>query len=88
LGNHEAQLSDYDWLQYSVRAGVRALCVNPGKTIFQRLIAENCPIITTVITDEEQMRGWLDLVARSTKLEAQARACQMLHQHTLILSKN
>jgi tRNA(fMet)-specific endonuclease VapC len=58
-----------------------------GKTVFQRLIASNSPLATTVITYEEQMRGWLDLIARATKFDAQVRGYQLLHQHTLNYQK-
>jgi tRNA(fMet)-specific endonuclease VapC len=58
-----------------------------GKTVFQRLIANNSPLTTTVITYEEQMRGWLDLLARATKFDAQVRSYQLLHQHTLNYQK-
>ncbi|WP_242041560.1 type II toxin-antitoxin system VapC family toxin [Alkalinema sp. FACHB-956] len=29
------------------------------------------------------MRGWLDLIARATKFDAQVRGYQLLHQHAL-----
>jgi tRNA(fMet)-specific endonuclease VapC len=58
-----------------------------GRIIFQRLISTNSPLATTVITYEEQMRGWLDLIARATKFEAQVRGYQLLHQHTLNYQK-
>lgn len=58
-----------------------------GKIIFQRMMKMNHPLATTVITYEEQMRGWLDLIARATKFEAQLRGYQLLHQHTLNYQK-
>jgi tRNA(fMet)-specific endonuclease VapC len=58
-----------------------------GRIIFQRLISTNSPLATTVITYEEQMRGWLDLIARATKFDAQVRGYQLLHQHTLNYQK-
>lgn len=58
-----------------------------GKTIVQRLITTNSPLATTVITYKEQMRGWLDLIARATKFDAQVRGYQLLHQHALNYQK-
>jgi tRNA(fMet)-specific endonuclease VapC len=54
-----------------------------GRVILQRLINNNATPATTIVTYEEQMRGWLDLLARATKFEAQVRAYQLLHQHTV-----
>lgn len=59
-----------------------------GKTIVQRLITTNSPLATTVITYKEQMRGWLDLIARATKFDAQVRGYQLLHQHALNYQKS
>jgi tRNA(fMet)-specific endonuclease VapC len=72
---------DTDYMSLIQRGG------DDGRVIFQRLISRNVALTTTVITYEEQMRGWLDLIARATKFEAQARAYQLLHQHTLNYQK-
>jgi c-di-AMP phosphodiesterase-like protein len=58
-----------------------------GKTIFQKLIITNSPLATTAVTYEEQMRGWLDLIARATKFDAQVRDYQLLHRLTLNYQK-
>jgi tRNA(fMet)-specific endonuclease VapC len=58
-----------------------------GRVIFQRLISTHSPLATTVITYEEQMRGWLDLIARATQFAPQVRGYQLLHQHTLNYQK-
>jgi tRNA(fMet)-specific endonuclease VapC len=70
-------LLDTDYMSLIQRGG------SDGKTIFQRLITINQALATTVVTYEEQMRGWLDLIARATKFDAQVRGYQLLHQHTL-----
>lgn len=41
-----------------------------GQELFRRLMSSNITPATTIVTYEEQMRGWLDLLARSTKFEA------------------
>jgi tRNA(fMet)-specific endonuclease VapC len=69
-------LLDTDYLSLIQRGNL------DGKMVFQRLIANNSPLATTIITYEEQMRGWLDLIARATKFDAQVRGYQLLHQHT------
>jgi tRNA(fMet)-specific endonuclease VapC len=74
-------LLDTDYMSLIQRGGP------DGKTIFQRLITANRPLSTTVVTYEEQMRGWLDLIARATKFDTQVRGYQLLHQHTLNYQK-
>ena len=74
-------LLDTDYMSLIQRGGPA------GATIVQRLITTNSPIATTVITYEEQMRGWLDLIARATKFDAQVRGYHFLHQHTLNYQK-
>ena len=54
-----------------------------GQALFRHLMSSNISPATTIVTYEEQMRGWLDLLARSTKFEAQVRAYELLHQHTV-----
>jgi tRNA(fMet)-specific endonuclease VapC len=54
-----------------------------GRMVLQRLLSSNATPVTTVITYEEQMRGWLDLLARAAKFDAQVRAYELLHQHTV-----
>jgi tRNA(fMet)-specific endonuclease VapC len=54
-----------------------------GQAILQRLLSSNATPATTIVTYEEQMRGWLDLLARAAKFEAQVRAYELLHQHTV-----
>ena len=74
-------LLDTDYMSLIQRGGP------DGNTIFQRLIRTNSLIATTVITYEEQMRGWLDLIARASKFDAQVRGYHFLHQHTLNYQK-
>jgi tRNA(fMet)-specific endonuclease VapC len=74
-------LLDTDYMSLIQRGGP------DGETIFQKLIITNRPLATTVVTYEEQMRGWLDLIARATKFDAQVRGYQLLHQHTLNYQK-
>jgi tRNA(fMet)-specific endonuclease VapC len=74
-------LLDTDYMSLIQRGGA------DGRTIFQKLITTNTPLSTTVVTYEEQMRGWLDLIARATKFDAQVRGYQLLHQHTLNYQK-
>jgi tRNA(fMet)-specific endonuclease VapC len=70
-------LLDTDYMSLMQRGTVE------GQALFRRLMSGNIAPTTTIVTYEEQMRGWLDLLARSTKFEAQVRAYQLLHQHTV-----
>ena len=54
-----------------------------GQALFRHLMSSNISPATTIVTYEEQMRGWLDLLARSTKFEAQVRAYELFHQNTV-----
>jgi len=45
----------------------------------ERLDAAGEPVYTTIISYEEQMRGWLSLIARSNTLEQQRDAFARLH---------
>ena len=70
-------LLDTDYMSLMQRGTVE------GQALFRRLMSSNISPATTIVTYEEQMRGWLDLLARSTKFEAQVRAYELLHQHTV-----
>jgi tRNA(fMet)-specific endonuclease VapC len=54
-----------------------------GKAVLLRSNRTNQPLATTVVTYEEQMRGWLDMLARATKFDAQVQAYRFLHQHAI-----
>ena len=69
-------LLDTDHMSFMQRGTVE------GQQLFRRLMSSNIAPATTIVTYEEQMRGWLDVLARSTKFEAQVCAYQLLHQHT------
>ena len=69
-------LLDTDYMSLMQRGTVE------GQELFRRLMSSNITPATTIVTYEEQMRGWLELLARSTKFETQVRAYQLLHQHT------
>ena len=74
-------LLDTDYMSLMQRGTVE------GQALFRRLMSSNITPTTTIVTYEEQMRGWLDLLARSTKFEAQLRAYQLLHQHSVNYQK-
>lgn len=54
-----------------------------GRSILQRLTNSNIPFATTIVTYEEQTRGWLELVSRAKTVDLQCSAYQFLHQHTV-----
>lgn len=53
-----------------------------GRSILLRLIQSQAAFATTVITYEEQTRGWLDHFSRAKTLDEQVIAYQRLQQHT------
>ena len=52
-----------------------------GQTILKRLIASNQPFGTTIVTYEEQSRGWLAHLSRAKQLDEQVVAYRFLQQH-------
>lgn len=56
---------------------------NEASAILQMRLAQVRPsqIVTTIISYEEQMRGWLAFTARAKKPEEQVRAYQALKNH-------
>jgi tRNA(fMet)-specific endonuclease VapC len=70
-------LLDTDHLSLIQRGGI------PGRAILLRLTETTIPFATTVITYEEQTRGWLERLSQTKTLEQQVSAYQRLQQHTL-----
>jgi tRNA(fMet)-specific endonuclease VapC len=68
-------LLDTDHLSLIQRGGVA------GRTILGRLAATGVPFGTTIVTYEEQSRGWLELLGRARNLDEQVAAYQFLRQH-------
>jgi tRNA(fMet)-specific endonuclease VapC len=52
-----------------------------GRSILLRLTANNVPFGTTVVTYEEQSRGWLAHLSRAKNLDQQVTAYHLLQQH-------
>jgi tRNA(fMet)-specific endonuclease VapC len=55
----------------------------PGQAILTRLINSRIPFTTTIVTYEEQARGWLDHLSRAKSIDQQIEAYQRLQAHTL-----
>ena len=62
---------------YLQRGGIQ------GHSILIRLTETIIPFATTVITYEEQTRGWLDRLSRAKTVNEQVNAYQRLQQHTV-----
>jgi tRNA(fMet)-specific endonuclease VapC len=59
-----------------------------GKRLVQRLAVTADPdIVTTVVTVEEQMRGWLQVIARYRDLQQQSAYCDKLVDFIRFFSK-
>lgn len=54
-----------------------------GQTLLTRLIATNQPFATTIVTYEEQSRGWLAYLANAKTIDAQVIAYGFLQNHAL-----
>ncbi|MGI0491007.1 type II toxin-antitoxin system VapC family toxin [Alkalinema pantanalense CENA528] len=54
-----------------------------GQTLLTRLIATNQPFATTIVTYEEQSRGWLAYLSNAKTSDAQVIAYGFLQNHTL-----
>jgi tRNA(fMet)-specific endonuclease VapC len=70
-------LLDTDHLSLIQRGGIQ------GQSILLRLTETTIPFATTVITYEEQTRGWLDRLSRAKTIHEQVNAYQRLQQHTI-----
>lgn len=70
-------LLDTDHLSLIQRGGIQ------GRSILLRLTETIIPFATTVITYEEQTRGWLDRLSRAKTVNEQVNAYQRLQQHTV-----
>jgi tRNA(fMet)-specific endonuclease VapC len=70
-------LLDTDHLSLIQRGGIQ------GQGILLRLTETTIPFATTVITYEEQTRGWLDRLSRAKTVNEQVSAYQRLQQHTV-----
>ncbi len=70
-------LLDTDHLSLIQRGGIQ------GRSILLRLTKTTIPFATTVITYEEQTRGWLDRLSRAKTVNEQVSAYQRLQQHTI-----
>jgi tRNA(fMet)-specific endonuclease VapC len=54
-----------------------------GQEILRRLTAGTVPFGTTVVTYEEQSRGWLEYLGRAKNLDEQVAAYQFLRRHAV-----
>jgi tRNA(fMet)-specific endonuclease VapC len=54
-----------------------------GQKILTRLSSAQTPFATTIVTYEEQSRGWLDHLSRAKTIDAQVQAYQLLQAHVL-----
>jgi tRNA(fMet)-specific endonuclease VapC len=54
-----------------------------GQKILTRLSNSQTPFATTIVTYEEQARGWLDYLSRAKVIDAQIQAYQLLQAHVL-----
>jgi tRNA(fMet)-specific endonuclease VapC len=54
-----------------------------GQKILTRLSNAQTPFATTIVTYEEQSRGWLDYLSRAKTIDAQVQAYQLLQAHVL-----
>ena len=70
-------LLDTDYLSLIQRGGIQ------GRSILLRLTETTTPFATTIITYEEQTRGWLDRLSRAKTSTEQVNAYQRLQQHTV-----
>ena len=70
-------LLDTDHLSLIQRGGIQ------GRSILLRLTATTVPFATTIVTYEEQTRGWLNRLSSVKTLEEQTNAYLRLQQHTV-----